>query len=225
MKRKNLVLIFALFALCMLIPNYIFADSWDNEWTWTTLVVSNDTWNNLQEPQILIDPDTKTIYVSGYVETWTTNTWATNTGDVATWSTETWDINTWTIAPLTWENVSFEEEFAAALSWMYKNWLTMYNNATDYRMYDLLTREEAAKIIWQAYNVFGLNTGVVKNESCTFQDANLFNPTLSAHIANVCKWWLFQWSNWNYMPRDNLTKAQAMAVLIRMIEWKMSYEL
>ena len=225
MKRKNFVLIFALFTLFLLIPDYIFANSGDNEWTWDTLTLSNDTWNNIEEPQILIDPDTKTIYISGYVNTWTTNTWTINTGDVNTWSIETWDINTWTIVPLTWKNLSFEEEFAAALAWMYANWLTMYNNSGDYRMYDLLTREEAAKIIWQAYNVFGLDTGVVKNNSCTFQDASLFNPTLSAHIANVCQWWLFQWSNWNYMPRDNLTKAQSMAVLIRMIEWKMSYEL
>ena len=222
MKRKNLVLIFALLLSSFVAFNYVFADTWDNT---TTTFVSVSTGDEEVLPEIVIDPDTKTISVSGYVETWTTNTWATNTWDVATWSTETWEINTWTIVPLTWENISFEEEFAAALSWMYKNWLTMYNNATDYRMYDILTREEAAKIIWQAYNVFGLDTWVTKNTACTFNDANLFNPTLSAHIANVCKWWLFQGSNWKYMPRDNLTKAQAMAVLVRMIEWKMSYEL
>ena len=33
MKRKNLVLIFAIFALCLVVPNYIFADSGDNEST------------------------------------------------------------------------------------------------------------------------------------------------------------------------------------------------
>ena len=222
MKRKNLVLIFALLLSSFVAFNYVFADTWDSV---TTTSGSVNTGDEEVLPEIVIDPDTKTISVSGYVETWTTNTWATDTGDVATWSIETWDIDTWTIVPLTWENISFEEEFAAALSWMYKNWLTMYNNATDYRMYDILTREEAAKIIWQAYNVFGLDTWVTKNTACTFDDANLFNPTLSAHIANVCKWWLFQGSNWKYMPRDNLTKAQAMAVLVRMIEWKMSYEL
>ena len=227
MKRKNLVLIFALFALCLLVPNYIFADSGDNESTWATLTVStnNNTWDTIQEPQILIDTGTKTIYVSGYVDTWASNTWANSTWDTATWNINTWDTNTWTFTPATWSNLTFEEEFALALSWMYNNWLTMYNNSGDYRMYDLLTREEAAKIIWQAYNVFGLDTGVTKNTACTFEDSNLFNPTLSSHIANVCKWWLFQGSNWKYLPRENLTKAQAMAVLVRMIEWKMSYEL
>ena len=214
-----------LIVACFTIPNYIFADSGDNQSQWTWESLTTETWDSVQEPQILIDPDTKTIYVSGYVDTWTTDTWATSTWDTTTWAVDTQDTDTWTIVPLTWENISFEDEFAAALAWMYANWLTMYNNSGDYRMYDVLTREEAAKIIWQAYSVFGLDTGVVKNNSCTFKDANLFNPTLSAHIANVCQWWLFQWSDWNYMPRNNLTKAQAMAVLIRMIEWKMSYEL
>jgi len=239
MKRKNFVLIFSLLALSLIIPNYISADSGDNqsEWTWTTLTISTNTdtwstntWEDTQEPQIIIDTGTKTIYVSGYVDTWIVNTWtidtwATNTWDANTWAIDTWTIDTWTILPITWTNIDPEDEFAAALAWMYANWLTMYNNSGDYRMYDVLTREEAAKIIWQAYAVFGLDTGVIKNNSCTFQDADSFNPTLSTHIANVCQWWLFQWSDWNYMPRNNLTKAQAMAVLIRMIEWKMSYEL
>lgn len=239
MKRKNFVLIFSLLALSLIIPNYISADSGDNqsEWTWTTLTISTNTdtwstntWEDTQEPQIIIDTGTKTIYVSGYVDTWIVNTWtidtwATNTWDANTWAIDTWTIDTWTILPITWTNIDPEDEFAAALAWMYANWLTMYNNSGDYRMYDVLTREEAAKIIWQAYTVFGLDTGVIKNNSCTFQDADSFNPTLSTHIANVCQWWLFQWSDWNYMPRNNLTKAQAIAVLIRMIEWKMSYEL
>lgn len=229
MKRKNLALIIALFVLSLFIPSYIFANSGENqnEWSGATLTISatSDTWEEVAEPEILIDTETKTIYVSGYVDTWITNTWVVNTWDTTTWSIETWEINTWTIVPLTWNDISFEDEFAAALAWMYANWLTSYGNSGEYRMYDLLTREEAAKIIWQAYIVFGLDTGVVKNESCTFQDADLFHPTLSSHISNVCRWWLFQWSDWKYMPRDNLSKAQAMAVLIRMIEWKMSYEL
>ena len=230
MKRKNFGSILVLLFSGFIAFNYVFADTWDSQSTWenTTLTISttDETTSSGDNeevlPEIVIDPNTKTISVSGYVDTGTINTW-----NVDTWSTNTWDtIATWDISTLTWDtNIDPEDEFSMALAWMYANWLTMYNNSGDYRMYDILTREEAAKIIWQAYNVFGLDTWVVKNNSCTFEDANLFNPTLSAHIANVCQWWLFQGSNWKYMPRDNLTKAQAMAVLIRMIEWKMSYEL
>ena len=219
MKRKNLLSLFALLLSAFVILNYAFADTWDSS---TTTSGSVNTGDEEVLPEIVIDPDTKTISVSGYVDTGTTNTW-----NVDTWSTNTWDaVTTGDISTLTWNtNIDPEDEFSMALAWMYANWLTMYNNSGDYRMYDILTREEAAKIIWQAYNVFGLDTWIVKNNSCTFEDANLFNPTLSAHIANVCQWWLFQGSNWKYMPTDNLTKAQAMAVLIRMIQWKMSYEL
>ncbi len=210
MKKKVFVLILALFTLGF-VP-FSFADD-DNKIG--------------EQAEILIDAKTKTIYISGYVNTGNLNTW----NNSSLWNQNVWNVNTGTVATV-WsgkinisDKVSPEDEFASALAWMYANGLTMYNNSGDYRMNDVLTREEAAKIIWQAYSVFGLDTGVVKNDACTFQDANLFNSTLSSHIANVCKWWLFQGSNWNYMPRNNLTKAQAMAVLVRMIEWKMSYEL
>jgi len=37
---------------------------------------------------------------------------------------------------------------------MFGNGLTKYDNQTEYRPYALLTREEAAKFIGQAYSVF-----------------------------------------------------------------------
>lgn len=232
MKRKNFLPICILLLSCLVAFNYTFADTWDSENTWnnSTLAISNTNLSGEEIlPEIVIDPDTKTISISGYVNTWTSTTWDTNTWNINTWTQidTTWEVvSTWEISTLTWNtNIDPEDEFSMALAWMYANWLTMYNNSGDYRMYDVLTREEAAKIIWQAYAVFGLDTWAVKNNSCTFQDADSFNPTLSSHIAKVCQWWLFQGSNWNYLPTENLTKAQAMAVLIRMIEWKMSYEL
>ncbi|MEI7557366.1 MAG: hypothetical protein WCJ45_00470 [bacterium] len=69
-------------------------------------------------------------------------------------------------------------EFEQALSWMYENGLTKYENEKDYRADDGLTREEAAKIIGQAYIVLGY-TQTTKNNLCTFTDTNEINPTLS----------------------------------------------
>jgi len=233
MKRKNLVLIFALLLSSLAIINYTFADSWDNQesWSWenNTITITSTNENNTTSgdnetlPEIVIDPNTKTIFVSWYVDTWA-STW-----DIDTWNqnTNTWTtIDTWNTSLFTWDtNIDPQDEFANALARMYKNWLTMYNTTWEYRMYDLLTREEAAKMVWQAYKIFGWDENLVKNTSCTFNDSNLFNPTLAPYISNVCKRWLFQWANWNYLPHESLSKAQAMAVLIRMIEWKMSYEL
>ncbi len=53
---------------------------------------------------------------------------------------------------------------------MHANGLTQYNTAELYRPADRLTREEAAKIIGEAYRKLGYPT-TTKNENCTFEDA------------------------------------------------------
>lgn len=224
--KKNLIsTLFILSTLC-LFSFTIADDTWNgvilitttanSTWaasTWNTTITWNtNTWENWEILLITDGSGNSQLIVSGYIAPQTT------------WSQITWaQEQTGTIIPN--EPIDPNVEFAQALAWMYKNWLTMYDNSWDYRMYDQITREEAAKMIWQAYTVFGLDTTITKNTSCTFLDSAKFNPTLSIHIANVCKRWLFQWSNGYYLPTDNLSKAQSMAVLIRMIEWKMSYEL
>jgi len=45
------------------------------------------------------------------------------------------------------EEMTPEQEFSAALAWMHSNGLTMYDNEQDFRPQDILTREEASKII------------------------------------------------------------------------------
>ena len=186
--------------------------------------------------------------------TWDTQTWATaGTGtEVSTWSTVwTWSeatswaiawtwtevltwttVNTWTTAN-TWrvlgDNVEAElltwDEFDRALYRMYKNWLTKYDNSDEFRPYDNLTREESAKMIGQLYSVLGFPKED-KWFNCSFVDTNMFDPTLAEHIYNVCRRWIFRWNDktQQYMPHDNLTKGQLLAVLLRIFEWKMSNE-
>ncbi len=174
--------------------------------------------------------------------TWNTQTWATAwTGTaVSTWSTawtwsqaNSWAIaRTWTIAN-TWrvlgENVEAElltwDEFDRALYRMYKNWLTKYDNSDEFRPYDNLTREESAKMIGQLYSVLGFPKED-KWFNCSFVDTNMFDPTLAEHIYNVCRRWIFRWNDktQQYMPHDNLSKGQLLAVLLRIFEWKMSNE-
>lgn len=216
MKNKSLKIILMGWLLTLGLGVFAFADA-----TWETNTGAVVTAGNIstQLPQILINTGTNTIYISGYIQTWGINTWNnsdTNSGDIELEDTVVVEINT--------TPVDLETEFANALFWMYSNWMTMYDNKEDYRMYDLLTREEASKIIWKAYSTLGY-ADVVKNSSCNFLDSDIFDTSLSSHISDVCKRWLFKWSDGKYMPKDNLTKAQWMAVLIRMFEWKLSYEL
>ncbi|HPC34721.1 MAG TPA: hypothetical protein PLP73_03575, partial [Candidatus Absconditabacterales bacterium] len=175
-----------------------------------------DTGNNIKEeslPQIMIDTGTNTIYISGNVNTGENNNLTNNSGT--------------TIEQQVFvrkEPRDMETEFAEALEWMHTNGMTKYDNKNDYRMFDLVSREEASKIIGQAYLTLGYQD-LEKNSDCNFNDSDKFDSTLAPHIANVCKRGLFKGSNGSYMPLNNLTKAEAMAVLLRMFEGKMSYEL
>ena len=182
-----------------------------------------------------------------------TNTWNTiNSWNIAwTWNTSTWTlawtwteiwtwtlVNTWTTVTtwsktstgrIFWENINAElltwDEFDRALYRMYMNWLTKYNNSDEFRPYDKLTREESAKMVGQLYNVLWFPKED-KWFNCSFVDTNMFDPTLSEHIYNVCRRGIFRWNDktQQYMPRDNLTKGQLLAVLLRIFEWKMSNE-
>jgi hypothetical protein len=210
MKTKKLKIFMILFLIFSYFWFYSFAEVWTWSGTWEVL----ETWQDQNLPQIMIDPDTNSIYITWYIGSWDQiDTWEVLEAII---TDEIININT--------DPIDVETEFADALAWMYANWLTKYNNKDDYKMYDLVTRQEASKIIWQAYNALWY-TDITKNSSCDFSDSAMFDSTLAPHIANVCKWWLFKWSNGKYLPYDNLTKAEAMAVLLRMFEWKMSYEL
>ena len=188
----------------------------------------------------LIDETKNDIYTWSTTYTWNadTSTWTiTNTWSIInTWTiTDNWvDNNTWantkTFEQRTlWENIYAElltwDEFDRALYRMYKNWLTKYDNAEEFRPYDNLTREESAKLIWQMYNVLWFSKED-KWFQCSFVDTNMFDPTLAEHIYNTCRRWIFRWNDktLQFMPHDNLTKWQLLAVLIRIFEWKMSDE-
>ena len=211
--------------------------------TWNNEVVLS-SWNT----KITLDEAEKALSNSGDLNTllnWTWNTTSTwnqastwNTAltwnNIWTWSQtnswtniNSWSANTWWRS--LWENVNAEllswDEFDKAQYWMYMNWLTKFDKFDDYRPYDSLTREEAAKMIGQLYSVLWFEKKD-KWFDCNFVDTNLFNPTLAEHIYNVCRRWIFKWNSntHQYMPRDSLTKWQLLAVLMRILEWKLSNE-
>ncbi|MCF7835306.1 hypothetical protein K9M48_04685 [Candidatus Gracilibacteria bacterium] len=186
--------------------------------------------------EIIIDPVTKTIYISGdnqsganidnfldsYIES--NNTGATNSGLNNTGNTQSNEnANTTELIQNTTINNTGGNEFDLALAWMFGNGLTRYNNKTEYRPYDFITREEAAKMIGQAYIIFGYSQEA-KNLACTFQDSNIMNPELIPYINNTCQRGILKGANGIFMPQDTMTKPQIMAVLLRMFEQKSSNE-
>lgn len=115
-------------------------------------------------------------------------------------------------------------EFQQALQWMYDNGLTKYDNETDYRPDDGLLREEAAKIIGQAFVKLGYSQ-TAKNTNCTFSDAGDMDPSLTTFITNTCKRGIFKGTTeGKFLPREQLTRPQSMALLVRIFEGKTSNE-
>ena len=131
---------------------------------------------------------------------------------------ETITNNTTTAAD---NSISWLKELEDAHAWMYNNWLTIYDNLNDYRPNDNLTREEAAKIVGKAYEVLGY-TQKDDQKDCSFLDITDVDQNLQQYVINSCANGLFKWRNNRFHPTESLTKAQTLAVLIRMFEGKIS---
>lgn len=106
---------------------------------------------------------------------------------------------------------------------MHKNGLTSFDTLESYRPKDPLLREEAAKIITQAYIKLGYPQEQ-KNQSCDFSDKENFNPTLSNFIAQSCTYGIFKGAEGKFFPHKSLTKAEALTVLMRIFEGNTSNE-
>jgi hypothetical protein len=106
---------------------------------------------------------------------------------------------------------------------MYANGLTQYNTLSGYRPADPVLREEAAKIISQAYRILGYPQET-KNTQCKFSDEKSFNTTLSGFIAESCKWGIFKGANGEFLPHKTLSKAETLTVLMRIFERNSSNE-
>ncbi len=107
-----------------------------------------------------------------------------------------------------------------AISWMNNNGLTKFTNATDFMATNSLRRDEATKFFVQyATEILWLTPDTSKT-SCNFSDLSKARPDLKDLIKESCQLGLFQWTNGRFMPTQSLTNAQAITVLIRMIDGK-----
>lgn len=108
-----------------------------------------------------------------------------------------------------------------AISWMNQNGLTKFTNAQDFMANQNLRRDEATKFFVQyAKQVQKSVSDETKTECNRFTDLNKWRSDLADSMKNSCKLGLFQWTNWKFMPTQSLTNAQAITVLMRMIDGK-----
>lgn len=197
--------------------------------------------------KVIIDPDTKKIIIQSWDQNLDLDTLKNQeqqTGDTATnneeWknneATTTWDTieateqqetssttSETTISSPLYDELEGWDEMDKALYWMFHNWLTKYEDLSWYRPDDPLLREEAAKIIGQAYDILWYPKEI-KNTECSFADSDTFDPSLSSYIQSTCSYWIFRWSNWSFLAQKSLSKAESLTVLIRILEWALSSE-
>ena len=104
-----------------------------------------------------------------------------------------------------------------AIAWFYSNGLTTKNTATTFKADQGLRRDEAAKFfVWFA-KILG-KTGYVKSDKeCTFSDIKNSWADLKWASVEACKLWLFQGNNGKFNPQQQVTNAQAITVLVRLL--------
>lgn len=117
-----------------------------------------------------------------------------------------------------------DAEFVESVQWMYDNNMTRYNNAADFRPWDFLTREQAAKF-FDAYVTTTQWSNAISLLSsawtCEFSDLWGADSTLLDHIVHVCFFWYMKWSNGIFRPTEAMTKAEAITILVRIKQWLM----
>ena len=113
-----------------------------------------------------------------------------------------------------------DSQLDKAITWMNLNWLTKFHNSADFMANNSLRRDEATKFFVQYATQILWLTPDTSNTSCNFRDLNQARPDLKDTIKEACQLWLFWGANGKFMPTQSLTNAQAITVLIRMIDWK-----
>lgn len=112
-----------------------------------------------------------------------------------------------------------DDEFEYALSFMNKNKLTKYDSVDEYRPTSNLTRQEAAKFYVEfVENVLWEDMNQTNNDNCNFEDIDDADPSLKDYIIKACNYGIMKWSNWKFKPNQQMSKAEALAVLVRAMQ-------
>ncbi len=115
-------------------------------------------------------------------------------------------------------------ELEDAIQRMYKNGLTSYDSIEWFMPFNNITREQASKFfVWLNQFILAIKWGSKEtNENkCVFSDISNADRTLISYISKACDSWIIIWSKWKFNPNGKLTKAQALTILIRIINGKM----
>jgi hypothetical protein len=88
-------------------------------------------------------------------------------------------------------SISSDPELIESIKWMNDNGLTNYTDVITYQPFEMLTREQAAKILSKFAEIYNFG-GISTTASCVFKDSADFDTTLSSYISKVCQLGIMQ---------------------------------
>jgi hypothetical protein len=103
-----------------------------------------------------------------------------------------------------------------AILWGYQEGLTSFSTSQTFRPYDTLRRDEAAKFLIEFSKLYGssLNSST---STCSFSDISLSRPDLQGYVSEACQRGILQGSNGKVMPNQQLTNAQIVTTIVRIL--------
>jgi hypothetical protein len=108
-------------------------------------------------------------------------------------------------------------KFTTALLWMYHSNMTVYWKASDYDPFNILTREQAAKLLSIYNKKFKNNTGTVTSVSCNYTDIK--DSWLQDYIIDACQKWIFKNSS-TFNPSNAIIKSEFVTAILNMLHEK-----
>lgn len=111
-------------------------------------------------------------------------------------------------------------EIQKAVLWMYDNGMTSFQNAWDFNWDGELTREQASKFFSQfAFKV--LERDVNSKSVPLPSDYKQISDFLKVEVIFAMNLGIFKGDGGKFYPQNKLTRAQAIAVLIRTKDWSL----
>ncbi len=116
-------------------------------------------------------------------------------------------------------NIPLWSSFAASdqqiVTWLFDQWLSKYSNVNEFRPQSHVSRGEAAKFMVEFAKLW--KKSKIKNtEECRFTDISNYDSSLMPSIIEACEYWIFKWFQGKFYPKNAISKAEALAVVMRM---------
>ena len=144
-----------------------------------------------------------------------------DSNEIISWNNSWTGSTTWnnvSLAIIAWnETLTNSPEFMESINWMYDNGMTSYNTTESFMPYQTITRAQVAKMLDKFAETTNLTT--IRNLwNCEFSDVNP-QSEFKDSITKVCQYWVMAWSNDKFYPDQVVTKAEFIAMLIRLFDW------